>query len=108
MRKEFRRFDPISQALCAFLCANQIVDGVVIGWVTTSARTATNIQLQDAEEENTEYEAETIQEFKRVSGKPYYLVKWKGYPTSENPWEPIDHLRNCAALLRQYHTSRAH
>ena len=67
---------------------------------------ATNIQLQDVEEENTEYEAETIEDFKRVSGKPYYLVKWKGYLTSENTWEPIDHLRNCTALLREYHTSQ--
>ena len=71
-----------------------------------AARTATNIQFQNAEEENTEYEAEKIEDFKRVSGKPHYLVKWRGYPTSENTWEPIDHLRNCAVLLREYHTSQ--
>ena len=26
-------------------------------------------------------------------------MKWKGYPTSENTWEPINHLRNCAGAL---------
>ena len=65
---------------------------------------ATNVEIENAEEEtNREYEAEAILDFKRVSGKPYYyLVKWKGYPTSKNTWEPIDHLRNCFGLIEQF------
>ena len=50
-------------------------------------------------EEETEYEVEKIL---RQDGQKY-LVKWKGYPDSENTWEPIEHLLNCQQLLRQFH-----
>jgi hypothetical protein len=46
-----------------------------------------------------EYEVEQILNNKWVSGKPYYLVKWKGYDTSENTWEPIENLTNYTALI---------
>ena len=32
-----------------------------------------------------------------------YLVKWKGYPTSENTWEPKEHLVNCQKALREFY-----
>ncbi|XP_020832246.1 histone-lysine N-methyltransferase SUV39H1 isoform X2 [Phascolarctos cinereus] len=32
----------------------------------------------------------------------YYLVKWRGYPDSENTWEPRRNLR-CAGILKQFH-----
>ena len=32
-----------------------------------------------------------------------YLVKWKGYPISENTWEPREHLVNCQKALQQFH-----
>jgi hypothetical protein len=31
---------------------------------------------------------------KQVSGKPYYLVKWLGYPDSANTWEPVTNILN--------------
>lgn len=30
-----------------------------------------------------------------------YLIKWRGYPSSENTWEPRQHL-NCARLLAAF------
>jgi len=30
-----------------------------------------------------------------------FLIKWKGYPMSDNSWEPIDHL-NCPLLLESF------
>jgi hypothetical protein len=41
-----------------------------------------NIEINDNTEQ--EYEVKQILDNKQVSGKPYYLVKWKGYDTSEN------------------------
>ena len=50
-------------------------------------------------QEEDEYEPEKILE-KR--GQKYF-VKWKGYPDSDNTWEPKAHLTNCSKLLRQFH-----
>lgn len=34
-----------------------------------------------------------------------YLVKWRSYSSSENTWEPIDHLQDCEPMIRQFETS---
>lgn len=50
-----------------------------------------------------EWEPETILRHKRVRGGRYhYLVKWKEYPTSDNSWEPEEHLTNAEELLKAY------
>ena len=33
----------------------------------------------------------------------HYLVKWKGYPSSDNTWEPKRHLTHCRQALRTFH-----
>jgi hypothetical protein len=66
-----------------------------------NAELATNVEIE--EETENEYEVENVLSMKRVSGKPHYLVKWKGYDTSENTWEPIENLTDCRQLVQQYH-----
>lgn len=50
------------------------------------------------EEEEDEFE---VEEILRRRGQRY-LIKWKGYPHSENTWEPIQNLGNCQMVLRQF------
>jgi hypothetical protein len=51
---------------------------------------------------NAEYAVEAILDHKLVRGKPRYLIKWEGYPQSENTWEPRTNL-NCLELLAEFH-----
>ena len=49
-----------------------------------------------------EYKVEAILSHKRL-GKGYsYLIKWKGYPSSDNSWEPERNIVNAPELLSLY------
>jgi hypothetical protein len=50
--------------------------------VPKNAEIATNIEIE--EETENEYKVEAILASNKISGKPHYLVKWRGYDTSEN------------------------
>jgi hypothetical protein len=52
----------------------------------------TEIQL---EYEIDEYKIEEILDERQVRNQKQYLVKWFGYPSSENTWESTKNLRNC-------------
>lgn len=49
-----------------------------------------------------EYEVEAIIGHWKRWGRMTYLMKWKGYPTSENSWEPERNLRNARDILNLY------
>jgi hypothetical protein len=40
-----------------------------------------------------EWEVETIVDSKEVKGATHYLVKWKGFDSAHNTWEPKSTLR---------------
>ena len=56
--------------------------------------------LMDGEEE---FEVEQILSMKQMGSgrKTHYLVKWKGYPTSDNSWEPEKNL-NAKELIAEF------
>lgn len=40
---------------------------------------------------------------KRIhKGKPEYFVKWEGFPSSQNTWEPKHHLNNCLDMIEEF------
>ena len=48
---------------------------------------------KDESEEEEDYFPEKLLDFKEdKKGKQTFLVKWKGYPASENTWEPAENL----------------
>jgi len=67
------------------------------------------IPLQTVEtsvELNKEYQVENILEKRMISGKAHYLVEWKEYNTSENTWELIENLSDCARTLQHFERGR--
>jgi hypothetical protein len=50
-----------------------------------------------------EYEVEELLDSKWVGHTVKYLVKWVGYPQSENTWEPKENLTKAISLLASYH-----
>ena len=69
-----------------------------------ASKTIQTIEQIDIEEvTDNEYEAEHILELKRVSGKPYHLIEWEGYPQLENTWEPTENLTHCRLLILDYY-----
>lgn len=65
----------------------------------------------DIEEDIDDYEEEFVVE--KIVGKRYnhktkqveYLLKWEGYPSDQNTWEPLSNLTTCRSLLQEYERS---
>ena len=59
-------------------------------------------------EDEIEYEVEAILNSKISRRRLVYLVKWKGYPDSENTWEPASNVKNASLLIKQFHARYPH
>lgn len=70
----------------------------------TSSR-ITNNNLED--EESREYIIEKILD-KKIDSKGFvtYLVKWQGYSSKDNSWEPIENLVECDKAMQEYEKQR--
>lgn len=55
--------------------------------------------------EEDEFEVERILKHQGSGKSIRYLIKWKGYPNSENTWEPLDNLNNCGRKMIEYHAT---
>jgi len=57
---------------------------------------------------NKDYDVEKIVS-KRTdeNGRIFYLIKWKGYSSSDNSWEPENHVANCQNLIKAFKAEQA-
>ena len=73
------------------------------------AETPVQEHFQYETEEEVEFEVEALVGYREIGRDEFrdnhfaqeWLVKWKGYPESENTWEPERNLRNCQQLLKE-------
>jgi len=52
-----------------------------------------------------EYEVEEILDSHFHRNQLQYLVKWKGYPSEENTWEPENNLKNAWKVIDAFHAA---
>ncbi|XP_023213946.1 histone-lysine N-methyltransferase SUV39H2-like [Centruroides sculpturatus] len=52
-----------------------------------------------------EYEVEEIVDYVRDKYKEWYLIKWKGWESEFNTWEPYSNLTGCQELIENFHRS---
>lgn len=50
----------------------------------------------------TDYEVDQIVSDKYLVGRRFFFVKWRGFDSSHNTWEPEENLTNCQRLVREY------
>lgn len=48
-----------------------------------------------------EYEVEAIMDSKKIRGKLHYLIRWKGYTSNDDTWEPAE-AQTCHDLINKY------
>ncbi|GAB0180489.1 M-phase phosphoprotein 8 [Grus japonensis] len=67
-----------------------------------SAATAGGGGGGESEEEEDVFEVEKILDVKTEGGKILYKVRWKGYTSDDDTWEPEIHLEDCKEVLLEF------
>ncbi|KAJ7426532.1 M-phase phosphoprotein 8 [Willisornis vidua] len=57
---------------------------------------------EEDEEEEDVFEVERILDMKTEGGKVLYKVRWKGYTSDDDTWEPEVHLEDCKEVLLEF------
>ncbi|XP_062559816.1 histone-lysine N-methyltransferase Su(var)3-9-like isoform X1 [Armigeres subalbatus] len=45
-----------------------------------------------------EYSVEEILDLQEISNAPYFHIKWRGYSSKSNTWEPLNNIRTCNSI----------
>ncbi|XP_014368867.2 chromobox protein homolog 1 [Papilio machaon] len=62
-------------------------------------------KAKKADEDEEEYEVEEVIDSKRIRGKLYYLIRWKGYSADNDTWEPENTL-SCPELINKFNEEK--
>ncbi|KRX01303.1 Chromo domain protein [Pseudocohnilembus persalinus] len=58
--------------------------------------------IVENQEEQENYLVEKVVGKQSRYGKVYYQIKWSGYDSEDNTWEPLEHLDQVKYLIKQY------
>ncbi|KAM6438478.1 M-phase phosphoprotein 8 isoform 2-T2 [Rhynochetos jubatus] len=81
--------------------------GVVAGAAAVAGGEAGGGESEEEEEDEEEeeedvFEVEKILDVKTEGGKVLYKVRWKGYTSDDDTWEPEIHLEDCKEVLLEF------
>ena len=63
----------------------------------------TTVREENSEEESEDiYDVERIEDVQVIQGEEHYLVKWEGYPSSQNTWEPLSSFGDNLTLINEF------
>eukprot|EP01057_Protomagalhaensia_wolfi_P001161 Protomagalhaensia_wolfi_Nauph_80__1160@NODE_1684_length_1399_cov_30_977206_g1307_i0_p1_GENE_NODE_1684_length_1399_cov_30_977206_g1307_i0NODE_1684_length_1399_cov_30_977206_g1307_i0_p1_ORF_typecomplete_len415_score56_89Chromo/PF00385_24/3_9e10_NODE_1684_length_1399_cov_30_977206_g1307_i01401384 len=73
----------------------------------SNRRATENVSTTNGNAQDELYQLETLKGYQVVNGVEYFLVKWEGYPDSQNTWEPVSNLVSpTPELIKQMGTLR--
>ena len=58
--------------------------------------------MPDLEDPQDEWEVEEVLDKRKVEGTLHYLVKWTGWPSEYNSYEPASYLENAPDAIRAF------
>jgi hypothetical protein len=62
--------------------------------------------MPDLEDPQDEWEVEEVRDKQRIKGVLHYLVKWAGWPSEYNSYEPASHLVSAPKAVADYERKR--
>ena len=62
----------------------------------------THLPMPELEDEQDEWEIQEIRNAKKFDGALHYLVKWTGWPSEYDSWEPADNLKNAPQKIKEF------
>src|SRR5271170_468109 len=95
--KAYRVWNPKTDKI--FYSRDVVFDETQVGVQDTIIEDTSLLDIDDTYPiDDHEYDIEQIEQERSSNGQREYYVKWKGYNSSENTWEPYHHLIDTRAL----------